>query len=162
MTKRDDEAVGVEAMSLDLQRDGFNQSGYWVDNQNGNHTFHGFFSNGAIRIDDFYVNGNYTGGKLSFVTESNSTGLEKRTTWSHKAIAFEHHSHAGVCKTKLTKAQLKEAAKAQLEKMSSNYDKFSCWTYTGGHGWYGEIKLMEMFDGDDYSASCYTKACNAT
>ncbi|KAJ5557107.1 hypothetical protein N7494_001022 [Penicillium frequentans] len=163
--KRDLEGpIGVEAMALSIVADGYNQTGDWLYHADGNITFDGFFSNGQVRIHDLYIAGNYTGAHISYEDSvvAAETDLYKRTTWSHKSVVLEYHSYKGVCKTRLTKAQLKEAAEVQLHTMSSNRDKCSCWTYTGGHGWYGEVKIMEVYDGDDYSASCYNTACNAT
>ncbi|PYH84368.1 hypothetical protein BO82DRAFT_399612 [Aspergillus uvarum CBS 121591] len=82
--------------------------------------------------------------------------------WAHKKVEFEYRSHAGVCKTALKKTQLETAAKAQLTKMSNAKDQCSCWTYTGWGGWYGEVKFMEIDDGDIISGTCYDPACNAT
>ncbi|KAJ5909703.1 hypothetical protein N7504_004346 [Penicillium tannophilum] len=158
-SKRDEEPIGVDALALNLRDQGYAQSGDWVFHENGNKTFDGYFTNGELRFNDLYVAGNYSGGTLAY--ENTTDSLAKRVTYSSSKLAFEYHSRKGVCKTRLTKAQLKEAADLQLNYMSSAADKCSCWTYTGGHGWYGEVKLMEVYDGDDYSAKCYNKACNA-
>ncbi|KAI2899868.1 hypothetical protein CBS63078_7120 [Aspergillus niger] len=160
-SKRSDEPIGVEAMSINLAESGYVPIGEWYHHDNGTQTFEGFFSNGEVRIDNVYVSGNHTGGHLS-LERTTSTAIDKRTTWAHKKVAFEYHSHVGVCKTRLTKAQLKEAAEKQLTQMSNNKDKCSCWTYTGGHGWYGEVKFMEIYDGDVMSGACYERKCNAT
>ncbi|KAJ5559569.1 hypothetical protein N7513_001968 [Penicillium frequentans] len=160
--KRDFQAIGVEAMALNLREQGYVQTGQWIHHGEGNKTFDGYFSNGELRFENLYVMGNFSGGLISSENNTETSDLSKRTTYSSSQIAFEYHSYKGTCKTRLTKAQLKEAAEVQLHYMSNSYDKCSCWTYTGGHGWYGEVKLMETYDGDDYSAQCYNKACNAT
>ncbi|KAJ5633137.1 hypothetical protein N7490_009476 [Penicillium lividum] len=156
---RDVEPIGVDALALNLRDQGYAQSGEWVSHENGNKTFDGYFTNGELRLHDLYVAGSYSGGVISF--DNTTESLAKRVTYSSSKLAFEYHSRKGVCKTRLTTAQLKEAAELQLNYMSSAADKCSCWTYTGGHGWYGEVKLMEVYDGDDYSANCYNRVCNA-
>ncbi|KAJ5133074.1 hypothetical protein N7448_001897 [Penicillium atrosanguineum] len=160
-SKRDYRATDVEAMTNGLANEGYLPFGEWVDYKNGTQTFDGYFSNGEFRIENPYIRGNYTGAL--FAVEGGSSGnLYQRTIWSHKKFALEYHSHTGTCKTRLTKKQLEKAAKAQIENMSDYEYSCCCWTYTGGHGWYGEVKLMDVDSGDVFSGSCFDRTCNAT
>ncbi|KAJ6028844.1 hypothetical protein N7540_004420 [Penicillium herquei] len=163
-SKRDleDLGVAVDDLTVKLAGHGYASYGNWHLHENGTQTFDGFFTSDKLRLDNFWVSANYTGGAITVLGNETSTGLEERsTTWSHKKIIVEYHSRAGVCKTRLTTDQLDSGIDVQLTKMSELEEKCSCWTYTGGDGWYGELKFMEIDDGDVMDGACYDRACNA-
>ncbi|KAJ5167569.1 uncharacterized protein N7482_006350 [Penicillium canariense] len=132
--KRSIEVVGVDALSSNLGSEGYGSYGEW-------------------RL--------YDNGTQALIGDKTSSDLQKRTTWAHKKVEFEYHSRAGVCKTRSTPAQLRSGIDTQLTNMSNDKQRCSCWTYTGNHGWYGELKMMEIDDGDVIDGACYNKKCNA-
>lgn len=158
--KRSDEVTAVEGVSTELAGHGFAPYGEWYHHDNGTKTFEGFFTDGVVRMENIYVSGNYTGGRIS-MEKGGPTGLEKRT-WAHNKVEFVYHSHAGVCTTRLSRTQLHRGIEAQLTKMANNRLKCACWTYTGGGGWYGEVKFMEVDTQDVPDGWCFNKVCNAT
>ncbi|KAL2700309.1 hypothetical protein AAEP93_008832 [Penicillium crustosum] len=145
--KRSIKVVGVNAVTYNLGAQGYASYGEWYLHDNGTQAFDDIFTNGEIRLENLSVSSNYTTGRVSLENVT-SSDLRKRTTWVHNEVEFEYHSRAGVCKTRLTKAQLREGIDAQLTKMSNEKQRCSCWTYTGNHGWYGELKLMKIDNGD--------------
>ncbi|KAJ5628937.1 hypothetical protein N7490_011165 [Penicillium lividum] len=96
ITKRSVETIATEELTVKLAGHGYAPYGEWHLHENGTQTFDGFFTNGELRLDSFYVSANYTGGAITVLNanETSSDLAERTTTWSHNKVIFEYHSRA--------------------------------------------------------------------